>query len=97
RLREGSEVAGGATLAELRARAGLTQEQVSERMGISQSDVSKLERRSDLKLTTLRAYISALEGNLQVTVRLPGDAAAERVRLPGPIARSARAGRPERT
>lgn len=70
-----------ATLAELRARAGLTQEQVGERMGISQSDVSKLERRGDLKLTTLRAYVAALEGTLEVGIRFLGDAASTRIRL----------------
>ncbi len=39
----------------------MTQADVAERLGISQSDVSKLERRTDLKLSTLRDYLAALD------------------------------------
>lgn len=47
-------------LARLRNQKGLTQAELAERMGMSQSDVSKLERRSDVKVSTLRSYAAAL-------------------------------------
>lgn len=54
-----------ADLATLRLRAGLTQAAVAARMGISQSDLSKLERRGDLRLSTLEAYAKALGGHVE--------------------------------
>jgi DNA-binding XRE family transcriptional regulator len=60
------------TLADARARAGLTQSQVASRMGISQADVSKLERRADVRLSTLRAYAEAIGAELQVGLREAG-------------------------
>jgi len=70
------------TLAEARARAGLTQTRVAERLGIGQSDVSKLERRSDVLLSTLRAYARALGARLHVVLDGPGDDRPRRVLLP---------------
>ena len=61
------------TLAEARARAGLTQTQVAERLGIGQSDVSKLERRTDVRLSTLGAYTRAIGATLRVVIQGPGD------------------------
>lgn len=70
------------TLSELRAQARLTQEQIAQRMGIAQSDVSKLERRADMKLSTLRAFVDALGGVLDITVRLPEIEEPVRFRMP---------------
>ncbi len=67
-------------LADLRRRVGLTQAAVAERMGISQSDVSKLERRADLKVSTLSDYLAALGCQLRM-VGVAGDADVE-LRLP---------------
>jgi len=64
----------GETLAQARLRAGLTQAEIGRRMGISQSDVSKLERRSDARVSTLRAYARALGGRLRLSLELPEDA-----------------------
>lgn len=58
-------------LASIRRFRGLTQQQVAERMGISQSDVSKLERRRDQRVSTLRAYVEATGGRLQVKAVYP--------------------------
>ena len=41
-------------------------------MGISQSDLSKLERRRDLHLSTLQAYVHALGGRVHLVAELPG-------------------------
>lgn len=70
------------TLAEARTRAGLTQTEVAQRLGIGQSDVSKLERRSDVLLSTLRAYARAIGAHLHVDLRGPGDDRPRSVVLP---------------
>ncbi len=66
---EGAEAG---TLADLRLSLGRTQEEVARAMGISQSDYSKLERRRDVRVSTLRAAAGALGGSLHLVVRLPG-------------------------
>lgn len=64
---------GGLRLAELRRERGLSQAQVAAALGISQSDVSKLERRGDVRLSTLRRYVSALGGTLRVSADFGGE------------------------
>jgi transcriptional regulator with XRE-family HTH domain len=62
-------------LVEARRAAGLTQEQVAERLGVSQAQVARIERRGydAHTLNTLRRYVQALgEGfSLEVRVRRP--------------------------
>lgn len=53
-------------LARLRERAGLTQTDVAELLGVSQARVSKLERAEDVQLSTLQRYVEALGGRLEV-------------------------------
>jgi DNA-binding Xre family transcriptional regulator len=53
-------------LAELRQSRHVTQVQLAEQLGISQGNVSRLESRSDVYLSTLRAYIEALGGHLEI-------------------------------
>ncbi len=59
------------SLASLRRSLGRTQEEVARAMGISQSDYSKLERRRDVRVSTLCSAAGALGGSVHVTVRLP--------------------------
>ena len=66
-------------LAALRRSRGLTQVELAERMGISQSDLSKLERRRDVRLSTLRAYAAALGGGIRILFR--SDAAGAPLQL----------------
>lgn len=80
--RRGRPDAVGTTLAEARARAGLSQTQVAERLGIGQSDVSKLERRSDVLLSTLRAYARAIGVRLHVALEGPDDDRPRPIVLP---------------
>jgi DNA-binding XRE family transcriptional regulator len=70
------------SLPEIRAKAGLTQTEVAKRLGISQADVSKLERRRDTRLSTLRAYARALGATLSVTFRWPGGSKSMTLRPP---------------
>ena len=53
-------------LASLRRERGLTQTELAERLGMSQSDLSKFERREDVRLSTLRAYADGLGGRLSL-------------------------------
>lgn len=53
-------------LAELRQSRHITQVQLAETLGISQGNVSRLEARSDVYLSTLRSYVEALGGHLEI-------------------------------
>lgn len=59
------------TLQELRQAAGLTQARVSKELNIPQSNISRLEKNSDMLLSTLQSYIEAIGGKLNLTVELP--------------------------
>ncbi|HEY7424198.1 MAG TPA: XRE family transcriptional regulator [Gemmataceae bacterium] len=58
-------------LSDLRKSKEMTQEEVAERLGGRQVYVSRLERRSDMKLSTLRDYVKAIGGRLQLVVTFP--------------------------
>jgi transcriptional regulator with XRE-family HTH domain len=58
-------------LDELREARALTQEHLAERMDIGQSAVSKLERRTDMYLSTLRSIIKAMGGELEIRANFP--------------------------
>jgi DNA-binding Xre family transcriptional regulator len=53
-------------LADLRRLRHVTQVQLAEELGISQGNVSRLEGRSDVYLSTLRSYVQALGGHLEI-------------------------------
>jgi transcriptional regulator with XRE-family HTH domain len=59
-------------LRELRVLAGRTQEQVSARTGFKQTNVSRLEKRADMKLSTLRDYVESLGGTLKIVADIAG-------------------------
>lgn len=56
----------------VRRRLGLSQEEVAAALGTSQPEVSRIEHRGDLHLSTLRRYVEALGGQLELTIRFPG-------------------------
>jgi transcriptional regulator with XRE-family HTH domain len=58
-------------LHELRKAAGLTQAAVSEILNMPQSNVSRLENNSDMLLSTIRAYVEAIGGTLNLSVEFP--------------------------
>jgi DNA-binding XRE family transcriptional regulator len=59
------------TLRDLRKAHELTQERMAESLHISQDGVSRLEKRSDFLLSTLRSYIEAMGGKLRLVVEFP--------------------------
>ncbi len=59
------------TLRDIRKARELTQERMAELLKIRQDSVSRLEKRSDLLLSTLRSYVQAMGGELQLTVKFP--------------------------
>lgn len=58
-------------LHELRQARKLTQETLAEALGTSQANVSKLERRTDMYVGTLRRYVEAMGGHLEITAHFP--------------------------
>ncbi|MCY3981229.1 MAG: XRE family transcriptional regulator [Alphaproteobacteria bacterium] len=59
------------TLCELRKVRALTQASVTRELDISQDAISRLEKRSDLLLSTLRRTVEAMGGNLSLVARFP--------------------------
>ena len=59
------------TLRELRHARKLTQVRIAKKLGITQDSVSRLEKRSDLLLSTLRKTIEAMGGNLSLVAEFP--------------------------
>jgi DNA-binding XRE family transcriptional regulator len=59
------------TLRELRMARQLTQVRMAKALGITQDSVSRLERRSDLLLSTLRKTVEAMGGNLSLVAEFP--------------------------
>ena len=56
-----------ATLAALRKARGLTQAQLTDDLGMTQGEISRLERRENLHLATLARFIEATGGRLRIT------------------------------
>jgi hypothetical protein len=67
-----SIIADELTLVELRRRRELTQAKIGARLRINQDQVSRLERRADKLLSTLRKYFAAMGGSVHVIVDVPG-------------------------
>ena len=59
------------TLQELRRARKLTQVSVAKALGITQDSVSRLEKRSDILLSTLRKTVKVMGGNLSLVAEFP--------------------------
>ncbi len=59
------------TLRELRRARKLTQVRMAKALGVTQDSVSRLEKRSDLLLSTLRKTVEALGGSLSLVAEFP--------------------------
>jgi DNA-binding XRE family transcriptional regulator len=58
-------------LDELRKARQMTQVKLAESLGVNQSEVSKIEHRTDLYLSTLSEYVEALGGKLEIRAVFP--------------------------
>jgi len=58
-------------LNELRQARGLSQKMLAEVLHVQQPSVAKLERRTDMYISTLRSHIEAMGGELEVVARFP--------------------------
>jgi transcriptional regulator with XRE-family HTH domain len=58
-------------LRELRRLRKLTQARLSRKLKIGQEGVSRIEKRSDLYISTLRSYVEGVGGRLSLVVELP--------------------------
>ena len=68
RVREAIKVM---ALDELRAAREFTQAELSQVLRVDQGSISKLERRTDMYIGTLRRYIEAMGGSLQIRAVFP--------------------------
>lgn len=59
-------------LREFRRLAERSQQQIAVELGVKQPSVHKIERQTDLYLSTLRKFIEAAGGTLELRVELPG-------------------------
>lgn len=65
-------------LAELRKDANLSQKELADKIGVSQSAISQLENSDNvIQLDTLTKYVNALGGKLHLSVELPSGQAVQ--------------------
>ena len=58
------------TLHQLREALELTQDQLAKRLNVKQAHISKLERSTDVYMSTLKRFVHGIGGELEVTARL---------------------------
>ena len=59
------------TLKDLREAFAHTQVELAQSLGVGQDTISRIERRSDMLLSTLRRYVEAMGGRLELVARFP--------------------------
>jgi DNA-binding XRE family transcriptional regulator len=60
-----------ATLKDLRRAAQQTQQDLAAALGVGQDTISRLEKRSDMLLSTMRRYVEAMGGTLELVAQFP--------------------------
>ena len=58
-------------LCELRRAKGMSQKMLAEALHLQQPAIAKMERRTDMYISTLRSHIEAMGGELEITARFP--------------------------
>lgn len=82
-------------LRELRQITGKAQADIATALNIKQPSVSKIEKQADMYLSTLRSYVEAVGGKLELMVKLP-KRPAMRIHHLGDVAPAVRAPKPTR-
>ncbi|MBS1823365.1 MAG: helix-turn-helix transcriptional regulator [Acidobacteria bacterium] len=62
------------TLRKLRLAQKMTQAELAKALGIAQKQISKIEGRTDMHLSTLRRQVEAMGGSLELIARFPNRA-----------------------
>ncbi len=60
-----------ATLKDLRQAAEQTQQDLAAALGVGQDTISRMEKRSDMLLSTMRRYVEAMGGTLELVAQFP--------------------------
>jgi predicted transcriptional regulator len=73
RIREkaAAEIKEYETLQELRKALGFTQSDIADLQGVRQVNISNLEKRVDMHISTLKKYVEALGCELEINIRVP--------------------------
>ena len=58
-------------LLEFRRQLGLNQDDAASTMHVTQESLSRLERRKDMHISTLKQYVEALGGRLEIHISFP--------------------------
>ena len=58
-------------LDELRAARAMTQEELGHKLGLKQASISRMERRTDVYVSTLAKFVEAMGGRLEIRVVFP--------------------------
>ena len=74
------------TISQLREARGATQENVAEKMNVTQSNVSHFERNPNIFLRSLADYVEALGGQLEIRAVFPDQIVT--IAVPGPRRKS---------
>jgi len=61
-------------LAEVRRARQLSQQEIAETLHVGQAAIAKLEKRTDMYLSTLRRFIEAMGGELEIVAHFQGNA-----------------------
>jgi transcriptional regulator with XRE-family HTH domain len=72
------------TLQELRRAREMTQVKMAKQLGVAQKQISEIEKRTDMHISTLRRQIRALGGELTLTAKFPDSPAVELTGLSDP-------------
>lgn len=75
-VRKKRELLDAVRLAELRRARQITQEELAKSMRTTQSSISRIEKQTDLYITTLRSYVEAVGGTLEISAVFPDGSVA---------------------
>jgi Helix-turn-helix domain len=64
-------IAEESTLSAIREARQKSQTELAEKLGVGQPAISKIERQTDMFLSTFRGYIVAMGGELEIVARFP--------------------------
>ena len=78
RIKEGADklVNEYRSLQEFRKAIGWTQEELADKLELKQANISQLEKRDDMHLSTLRKYVEAMGCELEINIKVPHSTSA---------------------